>query len=90
MHQPVMSAAQLNQVIKAGLAAVGPMLDVVSVNKPSVGAAGETTAFVSPEQCALDSGRDGAGLSADGQGFAMVVVGSLGVPAGTSGAWGLG
>jgi hypothetical protein len=42
----VVAAAERDQVVEIGLAAVAPVLDVVAVDEPRVGAAGETAAAV--------------------------------------------
>lgn len=42
--------AELHQIVHAGIAAIGPVLDVVSIDISGVGTARKTTAFVSGVQ----------------------------------------
>lgn len=59
-----MVAAKLDEVGKAGFAAVSPVFYVVSVDVMTVGAAWEAAAFISGAQGAADGWGDGAGFSA--------------------------
>lgn len=52
VHQPVMMAAELHEVVEARLATVGPVLDVVAVDVTRAGAAREAAAAVAGVQCA--------------------------------------
>jgi hypothetical protein len=61
MHCPMMPAAQGHQVVKAGLTAIRPMSDVVSVGpgRRTV-AAREAAAAITEMERGADGGRDGA------------------------------
>lgn len=73
VHQPVMVAAERHQVLKAGFAAVGPVLDVMAVGVAGVRATGEAAGAVSYPQRSQDRGRNGARLAADRERFALYV-----------------
>ena len=69
-----MASAQQYEVAQAGFAAVGPVLDVVSVDKSGVCAAREAATPVSNAQCTAHRGWNRPGSPADGQRFAIFVL----------------
>jgi hypothetical protein len=67
-----------NEVAERGLAAVGPVLDVVGVEEEDVGAAGEGALVLLAEvEGATDSGGNRAGAAADVENVAAVVLDDL-------------
>ena len=46
MHQAMVIAAELHQVVDTGLTACGPVFDVVAIDVILMGAAGKAAAFV--------------------------------------------
>ena len=75
VHLPVMESAEADEVRKLSLAAVCPMLDVVSVEITRVRAAGKATAAViARPQRALQSRRDAACLAADVERFTVLAL----------------
>ena len=72
-----MMAAQQYQVLQAGVATIGPVLDVVTIDEMGIGAAGEAATVVSEAQRPADGGRNGPGFTADGQRFAVFILGQL-------------
>jgi hypothetical protein len=72
VNDPVMVAAEENKVPEAGLAAVGPVLDVVGVAHDRwSGAAGEGAVPVAQDQGGPDGEGDQASGAAHIQGFAV-------------------
>ena len=53
MHQPMMVATQLHEVLDVGLPAIGPMRDMVSIDKAGMGAPRETATTIAVFQCAV-------------------------------------
>src|SRR5690606_6075562 len=74
MHQCVVCAAEKHQVGKARLATVGPVLDVVRIDKACPSAAWESTAFVPRPQGPADRRRHGPRLASDAQGLTAGVL----------------
>jgi hypothetical protein len=60
VDEAVVAAAEEDEVREAGLAALGPMSDVVAVDEAAVLAAGEAAASVADSQRAADGGGDRA------------------------------
>src|SRR4051812_25202705 len=67
VEQPVMVAAELDEVAEAGLSPMCPVLDVVRVHEAPGGAAWEAAAAVAGGERAAESGRDRPCLAADAQ-----------------------
>ena len=65
VHQPMMVTAQQEQVVEPGLAAVGPVADVVRIDMMAGRAAGKAAAAVAPVECAADGRRNTAAAAAD-------------------------
>ena len=65
VHEFVMLRTQQHQVVEARIAAGGPVLNVVCIDKAFVVAAGERTAFVPGHEGALDCRWHDAGLTTD-------------------------
>ena len=63
----VVERAEQREIVEIGLAAVGPVLQVMTLEEEAVIAAGEAAGAVAQEQGALEGGGDGAGLAADGE-----------------------
>jgi hypothetical protein len=75
VHLPVMETAEANQVRKLCLAAVGPVLNVMSVKVPRVRTAWEATATtISRIQGALNRWRYAARLAANTERLALFVL----------------
>ncbi len=77
MEATVAGGAQDQGIGQAGLAAVGPVADMVGVKEQAMVAAGVAASAIADEQGALDGGWDGASLAADGEGLALVIDGDL-------------
>ena len=60
VDEPVVSAAEQEQVLELRLAAGGPVLDVVAVGEEPVRTAGVAAASVAESEGAAEGGRDGA------------------------------
>ena len=73
LNQTMMEAAEGEQVCCFRLSPVGPVMDVVGIDVFDVRAAGETATFVPGLESPLEGGRDGTGLAADVQWFAVFV-----------------
>src|SRR5690606_21109110 len=71
MHEPVVEAAEGDEIGELGLPACRPVLHVMAVHVAFEAAAGEAAALVSGAQGAADAGRDGPGLSPDIQRLAL-------------------
>ncbi len=71
MNQAVMPTAQQHRVFQAGLAAIGPVADVVGIHEARVGASGKGAATVSRPQCTLHRRRHRALLAPHVQGLAV-------------------
>ena len=69
-----MAGAQGDQIVQLGLAAVGPVLDVMALDEAGGGAVGEAAAAVAGVQCSFQGRRDGAGAPADIQRLAVAVL----------------
>src|SRR3954469_25300421 len=68
-----METAQLDEVVQRGGTAVGPMVDVVSVQPPVLVAAGKAAALVAAAQRPAERGRDRARLATNRQGLAIAL-----------------
>ena len=53
MHQPMMVATQLHQILDVGLATVGPVCDMVGIDKAGMGAAREAATAIAVFQCPM-------------------------------------
>ncbi len=73
MHQAMVEVTQLHQVLQARLTAMGPVLDVVTLDEIPRGAPREAAATVSGPECPVNGGRDAAGLSTDVERHAISV-----------------
>ena len=67
VHQPVMGRAEQNEVVEGGLAALGPVPDVVTVQALGGGAAGEAAAAVAVREYTAYGWRDAAGAAPDAE-----------------------
>src|SRR4051794_24924770 len=65
VHEPVVEAAQRDQIGEVRFAPVRPVLDVVPVAEARAIAAGEPATPIASTQRSGDGRRDAAGLSAD-------------------------
>ena len=65
VHRAVMRAAQRDEIAEPGLAALGPVMDVMAVDVFLVSAAREDAALVAGFQRATQSRRDSPRLAAD-------------------------
>ena len=70
-----MKTAELHQVIEPGLAAIGPVLDVMTVDEVPVRAAPKAAAVVAHLQAAPDRRRNRSRLAADVQRSDLPAVG---------------
>ena len=61
VHEPVVGRTEQHEVVERDLATLGPVPDVVAVQAPGGGAAGEAAAAVAVRECAADRWRDAAG-----------------------------
>jgi hypothetical protein len=73
----VMGTTEQGEIVYLGLAAIGPVLDVVTIEIEAMIAAGEAAGGISQQQGALDRGGDGAGPAADGQRLPSGIDGGL-------------
>jgi len=73
MHAVMMPATQAQKIGRLGLAAVGPVVDVVCVHVALIAAAGEAAALITGVQHSAQAGRDGACFAADVEWLALVV-----------------
>ncbi len=64
----------MNEVLKAGLTAAGPVLHMVALDEMPGGAAGEAAALVPGPERPVNGGGDAAGLATDIQGHAGAVL----------------
>src|SRR5438093_13519555 len=69
-----MEPAELGEVSEAGLAAMGPMVDVVTLDEAGLGAAREATAAVPGAQGPAQRRGDGPAPPPDIEGFALAVL----------------
>ena len=53
----------MNEVLQAGLTAMGPVLHMVTLDEMPGGTAGESAALVPGPECPVDGGGDAAGLA---------------------------
>jgi len=74
VDEPVVEAAQGDEVREFGLPAIDPVLHVVAVDVALERAAGEATAVIACLQRPADAGRDGPGLSPDIQRLTLRVL----------------
>lgn len=74
VHQAVMFAAEQHEIVERRITSLSPMHDRVAVNQARVRTARKTTATVTQAKRATNSGRDAAGLAANGQRFAKGIV----------------
>jgi hypothetical protein len=74
VKQPVMVAAQLHEVIQAGLPTVGPVPDVVGIHITVLAAPGKATPAVAGIQRTLHRRRYGPGLPSDVEGMAVFIL----------------
>src|SRR5512138_2677120 len=65
VEQAMVEAAEKDQVVEVGLAAAGPVLDVVGLNEPPVRAHREAAAAIARPQRAANRDGNGARLAAD-------------------------
>jgi hypothetical protein len=73
VYQSVMTPTQQYQIIETGFAAIAPVLDVVRINKPWLGAPGKATAVIPASECPPQRWWDGAGLAANIQHIALTI-----------------
>ncbi len=66
VHQAMMMPAELHQIVETGLAAVGPVLDVVPVDKALERTAGKAAAVIPGPQCTSYRRRYRARLATNG------------------------
>ena len=71
VHQPVMGRTKEDEIVQRGLAAVGPVLDVMAVEPVGGGAAGEAAPAVAVRERAAYRRRDAAGTAPDAERFAI-------------------
>ena len=71
----MVEAAELHQIREAGFTAVSPVFDVVPFDEVPRGTAGKAAAAVTGLECAVNGGRDAAGLAPDVEGHAIAVFG---------------
>jgi hypothetical protein len=64
MQQRVMMTVQQDQVIEARLAALAPVVDMVSIHEARLATTGKAAALIAQDQSATDRRRDRAGLAA--------------------------
>ncbi len=65
MHQPVMGAAQKQQVLQFSLATIRPVLNVMGVYETGAGTAWKAATTIAALQCPANGRWDGAGLAPD-------------------------
>ena len=73
MHQPVMMAAQQDQVMQGGFAPISPVMDVMGIDKAAAAATGETATPVATLQGPSNGGRHGPGFAAHAQGLEFTI-----------------
>ena len=71
MNQPVMMAAQQHQVFHRRFTTIGPMLNMVRIDKAVAGAAGKAATAIAPLQGAANGWWNGAALAPDAEGLAI-------------------
>jgi hypothetical protein len=71
VYEPVVVAAEQDEVVQTGLTALGPVADVMGIDEPPPLAAGELAASVAREQRPADRGRDRTRSSPDAERFAV-------------------
>ena len=75
VHQPMMAAAQQNQIAELGLAAVSPVMDMMRIDKSGMSASGKPAALIpSNERPAQWTGHR-SGFSACIYGFTVCIDG---------------
>jgi hypothetical protein len=71
VNQTVMMAAEQHQVFHCCFTTIGPVPNVVCVDKVRMGATGETASAVTPLQSAANGRWNGAAFAPDVQWFAI-------------------
>ena len=74
MNQPVVAPAEQNEVVDPGLTTIGPVPDVVGINKLVAGTTRKATASVSSFQCTPYGGWNGAGFATDVERFIVLAL----------------
>ncbi len=64
----------MNEVLKAGLTAMGPVLHMVTLDEMPGGAAGEAATAIPSRECPVNGRGDATGLATDIQGHAGAVL----------------
>src|ERR1051325_1614749 len=80
VHEAMVQRTQQERIAQAGVAAICPVPDVVTLQEDAMRAAGERASSISPVQCTLEPARDRPPLAPHGQRRPMLVLDDLDYP----------